>query len=57
MLSLSCDAEFQDKYCDDFFSKSDQVTSQDWRRDSPVDNSEGQVQRGSRGDRSEDFAV
>ena len=55
MLSL-CDSQLQDKYCDDFFSKSDQVTPEDWRSDSQDDNSESQVQPGSWRDGSEDFA-
>ena len=40
MLSLSSDAQPQDKYCDDFFSESDQVTSDDWGSDSQEDDTE-----------------
>ena len=58
MLSLSSDAQPQDKYCDDFFSESDQVTSDNWGSDSQEDDTESQVQpRRWSGRWSEDLAV
>ena len=56
MLSLS-DAQLQDKYCDDFFPKSDQIASEDRRRDSEDVNTESQVHRGIWRVRTEDFAL